>query len=546
MQRTGGELLVDCLLALGASDGFGIPGESYLAVLDAFYDRADDFRFTICRNEGGAAFMAAAHGKLTGSPGLCFVTRGPGASNASIGVHTAYQDSTPMLLFVGQVGSDMKGREAFQEINYYSFFGDLTKWVVEIEDCNRIPELISRAWSMALSGRPGPVVIALPEDMLRNTTSVEPCNSVVIAEASPSLDSLSSAIDALTQAHRPLVIAGGGGWNNDGRVALDTFCHQTGLPLVAAFRFQDLCDHANPVYIGDAGVGMPSYMRDVIKQADVVLAIGIRFGEMTTGAYELLDCPNPTQILIHAHSSDRELGKVYQAQIPIHSGPNEMCKSLLKSGSEKAFTRIKQQCQAWLASCREAYLALPESAPSTGDVDMLSVTSYVQEKIPDDAIITNGAGNFAVWPNRYIQYRKNMRLLAPQCGAMGYGVPAAIAAKRRYPKRTVICFAGDGDFQMNGQEIGTAVQYGCVPIILILNNGCYGTIRSHQEREYPGRPSGTEIINPDYTVLAKAYGIPGYLVTTTEAFQSAFDEAITQDRGAIIELALAGRTTTSL
>jgi len=397
-----------------------------------------------------------------------------------------------------------------------------------------------------LSGRPGPVVVALPEDMLRSTTSVEPCDSVVIAEASPSLDSLSSAIDVLTQAQRPLVIAGGGGWNNDGRVALDAFCHQAGLPLVAAFRFQDLCDHANPVYIGDAGVGMPSYMRDVIKQADVVLAIGIRFGEMTTGAYELLDCPNPTQILIHVHSSDRELGKVYQAQIPIHSGPNEMCKSLLESGSDETFAGIKQQCQAWLASCREAYLDLPASAPSTGDVDMLSVTRYVQEKIPDDAIITNGAGNFAVWPNRYIKYHKKMRLLAPQCGAMGYGVPAAIAAKRRYPKRTVICFAGDGDFQMNGQEIGTAVQYDCVPIILILNNGCYGTIRTHQEREYPGRPSGTEIINPDYTVLAKAYGIPGYLVTTTEAFQSVFDEAITQDRGALIELALAGRTTTSL
>ena len=536
MQRSGGELLVDCLLALGATDGFGIPGESYLAVLDAFYDRSNEFRFTICRNEGGAAYMAAAHGKLSGSPGLCFVTRGPGASNASIGVHTAFQDSTPMLLFVGQVGTDMKGREAFQEIDYRRFFGDLTKWVVEIDDCERIPELISRAWATAVSGRPGPVVVALPENMLRATTSVEPCRSVRIAEASPPLDSVASTIEILSTAKRPLVIVGGGGWTSEGREALDVFCRHTGLPLVAVFRYQELCDHTNPSYIGDAGVGMPVYMRDAIKQSDVILAIGIRFGEMTTGAYELFDCPNPSQTLIHSHGSDRELNKLYQADLPVHAGPNEMCKALLRQVTDGAGGSIKQQCQDWLTVCREGYLALPTTAPATGKVDMLSVTRYVQDNIPDNAIITNGAGNFAVWPNRFMKFGKDMRLLAPQSGAMGFGVPAAIAAKRRHPDRTVICFAGDGDFQMNGQEIGTAAQYGCVPVILILNNGRYGTIRTHQEREYPGRPSGTDIVNPDYAMLAKAYGIPGFTVTKTSDFTTAFDAAIRDNKGALIEL----------
>ena len=538
MQRSGGELLVDCLLALGATDGFGIPGESYLAVLDAFHDRTKDFRFTICRNEGGASFMAAAQGKLTGRPGLCFVTRGPGATNASIGVHTAFQDSTPMLLFVGQVGTDMRGREAFQEIDYRRFYGDLTKWVVEIDDCERIPELISRAWATAVSGRPGPVVVALPENMLRATTTVEPCRPVRTAEASPPTEAITSTIDILSKAERPLVIVGGGGWSAEGCEALDNFCLTTGLPLVAAFRYQELCNHDNPSYIGDAGVAMPAYMREAIRQSDVILAIGIRFGEMVTGGYELFDCPNPEQTLIHSHASDCELNKIYQADVPIHSSSNQMCKALLQSVTDEMGDRLKSKCVKWLETCREGYLALPTTARPTGKVDMLTVTRYVQDNIPGDAIITNGAGNFAVWPNRFMKFTKGMRLLAPQSGAMGFGVPAAIAAKRLNPERTVICFAGDGDFQMNGQEIGTAAQYDCVPIILILNNGTYGTIRTHQEREYPGRPSGTEIVNPDYATLAKAYGIPGFSVTTTEEFSTAFDAAISGKNGALIELAV--------
>lgn len=536
MQRSGGELLVDCLLALGATDGFGIPGESYLAVLDAFHDRTNDFRFTICRNEGGAAFMAAAYGKLSGHPGLCFVTRGPGATNASIGVHTAFQDSVPMLLFVGQVGTDMQGREAFQEVDYRRFYGDLTKWVVEINDCERIPELLSRAWATAVSGRPGPVVIALPENMLRATTSVEPCRALQIAEPCPAPETIASTMEILLQAERPLVIVGGGGWSSEGREALDTFCLRTGLPLVAAFRFQELCDHTNPSYIGDAGVGMPAYMREVIKQSDAILAIGIRFGEMTTGGYELFDCPNAKQKLMHSHASDRELNKIYQADVTVHASSNQMCKALLQSLTDDMGGRLRSQSQAWLDFCREGYLALPTTAAATGKVDMLTVTRYIQDNIPADTIITNGAGNFAVWPNRFMKYTKAMRLLAPQSGAMGFGVPAAIAAKRRHPERTVICFAGDGDFQMNGQEIGTAMQYGCVPIILILNNGRYGTIRTHQEREYPGRPSGTEIANPDYAALAKAYGIPGFTVTTTDDFPTAFNAAISRNKGALIEL----------
>ena len=536
MQRSGGELLVDCLLALGATDGFGVPGESYLAVLDAFHDRTKDFRFTICRNEGGASFMAAAQGKLSGRPGLCFVTRGPGATNASIGVHTAFQDSAPMLLFVGQVGTEMRGREAFQEIDYRRFYGDLTKWVVEIDDCERIPELISRAWATAVSGRPGPVVVALPENMLRATTSVEPCRPVRIAEASPPPDAITSTIEILSKAERPLVIVGGGGWSAEGRKALDNFCLTTGLPLVAAFRYQELCNHDNPSYIGDAGVAMPAYMRDAIRQSDVILAIGIRFGEMVTGGYELFDCPHPAQTLIHSHASDHELNKIYQADVPVHSSSNQMCKALLQSVTDGVGDRLKSQCMTWLEACREGYLALPTTARPTGKVDMLTVTRYVQDHIPDDAIITNGAGNFAVWPNRFMRFTKEMRLLAPQSGAMGFGVPAAIAAKRLHPERSVICFAGDGDFQMNGQEIGTAAQYNCVPIILILNNGTYGTIRTHQEREYPGRPSGTEIVNPDYATLAKAYGIPGFTVTTTDEFSTAFDAAISGKKGALIEL----------
>lgn len=526
--RNGGQLLVECLCSLGATKGFGVPGESYLAVLDALHDRQGQLDFILCRNEGGAAFMAAAWGKLTGQPGLCFVTRGPGVTNASIGVHTAMQDSAPVILFVGQVGTDMKGREAFQEIDYRAVFGTMAKWAVEIDDVNRIPEILGRAWVTATTGRPGPVVIALPEDMLTSLTDAPALTGPArIAEAAPDAAAVEDALALMEGAARPLILMGGCNWTDAGRQALQSFAEVSDIPVVAAFRYQDQFDNFSPVYAGEAGVGMPPHVRALIRDADVILAINVRFGEMTTDGYSLLNVPVPVQTLIHAHPSDREIGKIYQPEIGIQAGPNALATALRP---------VRGGWADWRAHARAAWEAGFDAPPQPSPVDMVLVSAHLREVLPEDAILTNGAGNFTVWPNKFFKFGPKARLLAPQSGAMGYGLPAAIAAKVAHPDRMVVCFAGDGDFQMTCQELATAMQAGAQPIVLILNNGIYGTIRAHQERNYPGRVSGTTMENPDFTALARAYGFHAERVDRTEDFPAAFARARASRTGAVLDL----------
>ena len=524
----GGQVLVQSLVALGATKAFGVPGESYLAVLDALHDTKGAFDFINCRNEGGAAFMAAAWGKLTGRPGICMVTRGPGVTNASIGIHTAMQDSAPMICFIGQVGTDMKGREAFQEIDYRAVFGTMAKWAVEIDDVDRIPEILSRAWTMAVTGRPGPVVVALPEDMLTSETSARPlAGPVYVAEPAPDPVALASARDILASAQRPLILMGGCNWSASGKAALQSFAEASNIPVVAAFRYQDMFDNHSPVYSGEAGVGMPQHVRNLILSADAILAINVRFGEMTTDGYTLLTVPEPSQRLIHVHASALEIGKIYRPEIGLVSGPNAFAAAL---------EPVQGKWDAWATEAREGYEATFALPPQPSPVDMGIVTAHLRSILPDDVIVTNGAGNFAYWPNKAMKYGRQSRLLAPQSGAMGYGVPAAIAAKIAHPDRSVVCFAGDGDFQMNLQELATASQYKAAPIILILNNGIYGTIRAHQERKYPSRVSGTDMVSPDFSLIARAYGFHGERVEATADFPAAFARAMASPTGAVLDL----------
>ena len=543
--RTGGQLLMDSLVGLGATRGFGVPGESYLAVLDAMVDHANVFDLVLCRQEGGAAYMAAAWGKLTGNPGLCFVTRGPGATNATVGVHTAMQDSLPMILFVGQVGSDVKGREAFQEVDYSAFFGPLAKWAVEIDDVDRVPEIVSRAWTVALSGRPGPVVLALPEDMLVATSTAEPCGPVTIPEPAPAADIVDDMKHRLTAADRPVILLGGTRWTDDSARAIESFATTHDVPVVAAFRFHDIIDNGCDAYVGDAGVAMNGYMKSLLREADLILAINIRFGEATTDGYSLFDSPRMAATLIHSHASDDEIGKIYAPDLPIHAGPNAMAAAL--SGIVLPASDRRTE---WCRKARAEYLASLGAPAQPGDVDMGVVTAHIQDKLPEDAIVTHGAGNFSIWPNKFLSYGAGQRMLGPQSGSMGFGLPAALAAKVHDRSRFVLCFAGDGDFQMNGNELGTALQAGLNPVILIINNSSYGTIRMHQERHYPTRVSGTEIVNPDYMAIAAAYGFHGERVTRTEDFAPAYQRACAAPEGAIVEIvtsaeAISPRTTIS-
>ena len=531
--RNGGKLLVECLLALGARHSFGVPGESYLAVLDALHDTAGRLDFTLCRQEGGAAFMAAAYGKLTGRPGICWVTRGPGATNASIGVHTAMQDSAPMILFVGQVGTDMKGREAFQELDYRAVFGTMVKWAVEIDQVDRIPEIVARAWKTAVTGRPGPVVVALPEDMLTDLTEVAALSGPGdYPEPEPGAEAVTRARDMLAGAKRPLILYGGCNWTEAGRAALQDFASGSNIPVISVFRYQDQFDNHAPVFCGEAGVGMVPNVHRLLAEADVILAINNRFGENSTDGYTVFDLPVPRQRLIHVHGSDLELGKVYQPELGIQAGPNAFVRALNAGGP---VTGVWAEWQAEARAGYEAGFDLPD-LPSP--VDMGKVTAYLRDVLPKDAIITNGAGNFAIWSGRFLKYGPAMRLLAPQSGAMGYGIPAAVAAKVVHPERRVVCFAGDGDFQMTCQELATAAQAGAQPVILILNNGIYGTIRAHQERNYPERVSGTEMVNPDFSALARVYGFHGERVERTEDFAAAFARACASPTGAVLDLVI--------
>ncbi|MBA5636357.1 thiamine pyrophosphate-binding protein [Duganella sp. LX20W] len=535
--RTGGQILVDALKIHGVDTAFGVPGESYLDVLDALHD--SDIRFIIARQEGGAAFMADAYGKMTGKPGICFVTRGPGATNASIGVHTAYQDSSPMILFIGQVGNDFTDREAFQEIDYRRMYGQMAKWVAQIDRADRIPEYMARAFQVATSGRPGPVVLALPEDMLTSVAAVADTARYQPVQASPSADQIDHVRTLLAGAKRPLVLLGGGGWNPQACADLRAFAEANALPVACAFRFQDLLDNAHPNYVGDVGIGINPKLAARVREADVILAIGPRLGEMTTSGYSLLESPVPKQKLIHIHADAEELGSVYQAALMINSGMPQACAMLAAMAPVDA--------GAWRASVAEAkaeLLAYQQQPPIFKDgqapLDLWQVVQQIRAIAPADTIITNGAGNYATWAHRFHRYGGMRTQLAPTSGAMGYSVPSGVAAKIVAPERTVITFAGDGEYMMNGQELATAVQYKAGVVILVFNNGMFGTIRMHQERTYPGRVSGTVLHNPDFAALAKAYGAHGETVTETAQFGPALERALEHARAkrlpAVIEL----------
>jgi acetolactate synthase I/II/III large subunit len=537
ISRTGGQILVDALKIHGTEIVFGVPGESYLDVLDALHDAP--IRFIVNRQEGGAAFMAEAYGKLSGRPGICFVTRGPGATNASIGVHTAFQDSTPMILFIGQVGSDFADREAFQEIDYRRMFGQMAKWVAQIDRAERIPEYVSRAFQVACSGRPGPVVLALPEDMLTSVAAVADTRRYQPVQASPSAEQIACLRDLLANAQRPLVLLGGGGWNMSACADITRFAEANQLPVACAFRFQDLFDNHHPNYIGDVGIGINPKLAARIKEADLIIAVGPRLGEMTTGGYTLLAPPLPQQRLVHIHTAAEELGSVYQADLMINSGMPQIAAQLAAMAPVDA--------AAWqqrVPDARAELIAYQQQPPLLRDgkvpLDLWQVVQILMEQVPADTIVTNGAGNYASWAHRFYQYGGLRTQLAPTSGAMGYGVPAGIAAKILQPERTVVTFSGDGDYLMNGQELATAVQYGAGVIILLFNNEMYGTIRMHQERNYPGRLSGTSLRNPDFVMLAQAYGAHGETVSVTEEFAPALSRALAHTRAtqlpALIEL----------
>jgi acetolactate synthase-1/2/3 large subunit len=529
--RTGGEILVAGLLAQGADLAFGVPGESYLAVLDAMHGARDRFRFIICRQEGGAAYMAEACGKLTGRPGLAFVTRGPGAANAAIGIHTAAQDSTPMIVFVGQVGGDMVDREAFQEIDYRRMYGSVAKWAAQIDRAERIPEYVAHAYRVAMSGRPGPVVLALPEDMLTARAACADAARVDAIIAAPDAGQIAAARALLANAARPLVIAGGSRWDSDACAALRRFAESADLPVACAFRSQDLFDNRHPNYAGDVGIGINPKLAARVRDADVLLVIGERLGEMTTSGYTLLDVPTPSQTLIHVHPGADELGRVYQPALAINATPGAFLAAVSAQplpsarGRRDIVKSARADCEAWRA---------PRAVP--GDVDMWQVVQWLDAHLPDDAIVTNGAGNYSTWMHRLFRYRGFRTQLAPYSGAMGYGVPAAIAAKAACPERVVVSWNGDGCFLMNGQELATAVQYELAVIFVVIDNGMYGTIRMHQEKTYPGRVSGTDLRNPDFAALARAYGAAGETVVRTEEFAPAFQRALASAGPALIHV----------
>jgi len=519
--RSGGEILVASLLAQSATHAFGVPGESYLAVLDALYDAQERLHFLVCRHEGGAAYMAEAFGKLTGRPGLCFVTRGPGASNAAIGIHTAAQDSTPLIMFVGQVGSDTVDREAFQEIDYRRMYGSVAKWVAQIDRAERIPEYIAHAYRVAQSGRPGPVVLALPEDVSTARVTCHDAPRVDAIGSGPEPGQVDAVREALEQARAPLVIVGGSRWDAAACAALRTFAEGTELPVSCAFRNQDLFDNRHPNYAGDVGIGINPKLAARVKDADVLLVIGERLGEMTTSGYTLLDVPTPRQKLLHVHPSAEELGRVYQPAIPIAATPGAFLAAI---NSKRQLGGARWPDAA--AEAHAAYEAWRESRPVPGAVDLWQIVRWLDERLPDDAILANGAGNYTAWLHRIFRYRGFRTQLAPYSGAMGYGVPAAIAAKAVQPQRIVVSWNGDGCFLMNGQELATAVQYGLAIVFVVIDNGMYGTIRMHQEKNYPGRVAGTELSNPDFAAIARAYGAQGETIVATAEFAPAFERAL--------------------
>jgi acetolactate synthase-1/2/3 large subunit len=531
--RSGGQILVDQLAIHGVDLVFGVPGESYIAVLDALYDHAERIRFITCRHEAGAANMAEAYGKLTGRPGICMVTRGPGAAHAAIGLHTGFQDSTPMILFIGQVDRDMREREAFQEIDYRRMYGQMAKWVAEIDHAERIPEFLNRAFALATSGRPGPVVLALPEDMLRDEVLAADARPYRPVQAHPGPEQMAEFRDRLAAAERPFMIVGGGTWSAEAKADIEAFATAWDLPVGASFRCQDYVSNELPIYAGDVGIGINPKLAERVRSADLLIAAGPRLGEMTTSGYTLVDIPVPRQTLIHVHPGAEELNRVYQPALAINAG--------LGSFAAVARALAPPAAVPWSARTRTAraeYEANQQVQPPPGAVDMIAIMRHLRKVLPDDAIVTNGAGNYATWVHRFFRFRDWRTQLAPTSGAMGYGVPAAVAASILYPDRQVLSVNGDGCFLMCGQELATALQHRAKPIFLVVNNGMYGTIRMHQERRYPTRVSGTDLTNPDFAAYARAFGAHGEIVERTEQFAAAFERARKSGVAALIEVRL--------
>jgi len=528
--RHGGRILADALAAQGVKLVFGVPGESYLPVLDGLHDLQDRLRFVICRQEGGASYMAEAYGKLTGEPGVLFVTRGPGATNGAIGVHTGLQDSTPMVIFIGQVPNEFAEREAFQEIDYRRMYGQMAKWVGQIDRVERIPEYVSHAFHTAVAGRPGPVVLALPEDTLFSEAAVADVPKYNVVRPAPSSSDLEKLSDLLKNARRPFVLIGGGGWSRDACVQLRKWIEANGLAVGTSFRCQDLFDNRSPNYAGDVGIGINPKLAQRVKEADVLLVIGARLGEMTTSGYTLVEAPVPQQTLVHVHAGAEELGRVYRPALAINSGMAQFM---------AAVEGISLRNPAWketTEAARREFLEWTEPRPMPGEVQYGEVIRWLSDRLPEDAIIAGGAGNFAGWLHRHFRYKGFRTQLGSTNGSMGYGYPAAVAAKLAEPGRTVFALCGDGDFLMTGQEIATAVQYGASFVAVVVNNGLYGTIRMHQEREYPGRVYGTELRNPDFAAYARAFGGHGETVERTADFAPAFERAAVSGKPALIEL----------
>ena len=532
MKRTGGQLIVEALKANGVSRVSCVPGESYLAVLDALYESG--IETVVCRQEGGAAMMADTWGRLTGEPGICFVTRGPGATNASAGLHIAMQDSIPMILFIGQVQRDAREREAFQEVEYRRAFTEFAKWVGEIDDARRIPEFVTRAFAVATSGRPGPVVLSLPEDMLVELVDAPDAKPYVPVESHPGPQQIAKFAELLANAKRPMVIVGGTRWTEDSVAKFKTFAEAFKLPVGCSFRRQMLFDHLSPSYAGDVGIGINPALSKEIKQSDLIILLGGRLSEMPSSGYTLLDIPYPSQTLVHVYPKAEELGRVYRPDLAICASPTEFV--------EAHSTFEAHENPVWAertAAMHAAYLAWstpPKTGP--GPVQMGPIMDWIEANTLVDAIFTNGAGNYATWLHRFHRFQRFNTQSAPTSGSMGYGLPAAVAAKHLFPEREVICFAGDGCFMMHGQEFITAVRYGLPIITVLVNNGTYGTIRMHQEREYPGRVSGTDLVNPDFAALAKAYGGHGEIVEKTEDFGPAYERARASGKPSIIEVKL--------
>lgn len=529
--RHGGQILVDHLKTEGVRRVFSVPGESFLAALDGLHKSG--IENIVCRQEGGAAMMAEAHGKLTGEPGVLFVTRGPGATNASSGIHVAQQDSTPMVVFVGQIARGHRDREAFQEVDYRAVFGTLAKWSCEVDQTERLPEYLARAFHMARSGRPGPVVVALPEDMLSAFADIPDRPAMPKTCGHVTQEDALTIMSVLANAKSPLVIAGGSGWTKAAARNLEQFASAHDLPVACAFRRQDFMDNRHPNYVGDLGVGMNPKLGARLKDADTLIVLGSRLGDSVTGGYELLDPAQTGKQIVHAYPDPNELGRVYHADVPIVANGPDALEALVRTNGTSA-----PDWGDWTASARQKYEAFQSPVTTLGDVKMEEVVLWLSSNLPDDAIVTNGAGNYATWLHRYFSFKQHGTQLAPTSGSMGYGFPASVAASLENPDRTVVAWLGDGEFQMTLNEMSTAIQHGAKPIAIIANNGRYGTIRMHQERTYPGRVSGTDMANPDFAALAQAYGGHGETVTKGKDFAAAFERAKASGKLAVIELVL--------